>query len=119
MQRELKKKSAGLRYRTRIDYRFDVMKKNDDPKKLAMEKARAKDLRNSQWWKNRIAEGKCYYCDKKFHPSELTMDHALPLSRGGKSVRSNVIPSCKDCNSKKKNLLPSEIILGSLFPDKE
>jgi 5-methylcytosine-specific restriction enzyme A len=38
----------------------------------------------------------------------LTMDHIVPLGRGGTSVRGNVVPSCKDCNTRKKSLLPVE-----------
>lgn len=36
------------------------------------------------------------------------MDHLVPVVRGGRSVQSNVVPACKECNSKKKYLLPME-----------
>ena len=36
------------------------------------------------------------------------MDHVVPLSRGGLTVKSNVVPCCKDCNSRKQSLLPIE-----------
>jgi 5-methylcytosine-specific restriction endonuclease McrA len=36
------------------------------------------------------------------------MDHVVPLARGGKSVKGNVVPCCKECNSEKKYLLPLE-----------
>ncbi len=36
------------------------------------------------------------------------MDHVVPLVRGGRSTKGNVVPCCKDCNSKKKYLLPVE-----------
>jgi len=36
------------------------------------------------------------------------MDHLVPLGRGGNSVRGNVVPACKDCNSAKQSLLPWE-----------
>jgi 5-methylcytosine-specific restriction endonuclease McrA len=36
------------------------------------------------------------------------MDHLVPLSRGGKASRNNVVPACKECNSRKKYLLPIE-----------
>jgi 5-methylcytosine-specific restriction endonuclease McrA len=36
------------------------------------------------------------------------MDHLVPIVRGGKSVAGNVVPACKDCNTKKKFLLPTE-----------
>ncbi|MBN1499635.1 MAG: HNH endonuclease [Spirochaetes bacterium] len=75
---------------------------------FAVEKQKARDLRNSSWWKKKISEGKCYYCGKNFHPSELTMDHKIPLARGGKSERINLVAACKECNNKKKYLLPVE-----------
>lgn len=43
-----------------------------------------------------------------FPPRELTMDHLVPVARGGMSVKSNVVPCCKDCNTKKRQLLPLE-----------
>jgi 5-methylcytosine-specific restriction protein A len=36
------------------------------------------------------------------------MDHVVPLARGGRSTKGNLVPACKDCNNKKKNLLPME-----------
>jgi 5-methylcytosine-specific restriction endonuclease McrA len=36
------------------------------------------------------------------------MDHVVPLIRGGRSRRGNVVPACKECNNKKKSLLPVE-----------
>ena len=79
-----------------------------DEKAIRKEKSKARDLRHSQWWKRRCDKGVCYYCNEKVKPSELTMDHVVPLSRGGKSTKGNLVPSCKNCNSKKKTLLPLE-----------
>jgi len=36
------------------------------------------------------------------------MDHVVPVVRGGKSSRGNLVPACKECNSRKKYLLPVE-----------
>lgn len=72
------------------------------------ERRRARELRHSQWWKRQLARGRCYYCGKSFSPRSLTMDHIVPLSRGGKSKKGNVVPACKDCNNKKKYMLPIE-----------
>lgn len=36
------------------------------------------------------------------------MDHRVPLVRGGRSVRSNLVPACRGCNAAKKYLLPVE-----------
>jgi 5-methylcytosine-specific restriction endonuclease McrA len=75
---------------------------------LRREKDKARDIRRSAWWKNRVARGLCHYCGKKFPPAELTMDHLVPIIRGGKSTRGNVVPACKECNSRKGYLLPLE-----------
>ncbi|MEW6676194.1 MAG: HNH endonuclease [Nitrospirota bacterium] len=75
---------------------------------MKRERARARELRKSQWWKRKCAEGTCYFCKKKTNPKELTMDHIVPLIRGGKSTKGNVVPVCKECNNRKKHLLPLE-----------
>lgn len=75
---------------------------------LRREKQKARDLRASQWWKRRCAKGICYYCGRGFSPKLLTMDHIVPLSRGGKSTKGNVAPCCKECNTAKKTMLPME-----------
>ena len=75
---------------------------------VAREKEKARELRASQWWKRRLAEGICHYCQQQFKPSELTMDHVVPVIRGGKSTKGNVVPCCKECNNKKRHMLPME-----------
>jgi 5-methylcytosine-specific restriction endonuclease McrA len=72
------------------------------------ERRKARQLRQSQWWKRQLARCRCYYCGKSFPSHRLTMDHIVPLARGGKSKKGNVVPACKDCNNKKKYLLPIE-----------
>jgi 5-methylcytosine-specific restriction endonuclease McrA len=75
---------------------------------IRREKARARELRQSGWWKRRIAGGRCHYCGREVGARRLTLDHVVPLIRGGTSVRGNVVPACKDCNSAKQSLLPWE-----------
>ena len=60
------------------------IKKDKAHVKREREKARA--LRKSTWWKQALSKGSCYYCGKTFDPTELTMDHILPVVRGGKSI---------------------------------
>jgi 5-methylcytosine-specific restriction endonuclease McrA len=36
------------------------------------------------------------------------MDHIVPLGRGGRSTRGNVVPACKACNTRKQSSLPVE-----------
>jgi len=75
---------------------------------MKKERDKARKLRSSQWWKRKRDSGICYYCNHIFLPKELTMDHIIPLGRGGKSEKFNLVPCCKECNTKKKQLLPSE-----------
>jgi len=79
-----------------------------DPDVLKRERAKARELRASGWWKRRIASGACYYCRTTVGVRALTMDHLVPLGRGGRSVRGNLVPACKACNDRKKALLPIE-----------
>lgn len=75
---------------------------------IKKEKRKARELRKTQWWKRKRSEGKCYYCGRKAASSELTMDHIVPIIRGGKTVKNNVVTACKECNNKKRYLLPIE-----------
>jgi len=82
---------------------FDI-----DDEATRRERNRARELRDSQWWKRRLAKGVCGYCGRPTPPRELTMDHIVPVARGGRSTKGNVVPACKDCNTAKKQLLPME-----------
>lgn len=46
------------------------------------------------------ANGHCAYCGKE---SKLTLDHIIPLSKGGTHSKNNVVPACYHCNSSKGN----------------
>ncbi|MBN1228011.1 MAG: HNH endonuclease [Deltaproteobacteria bacterium] len=79
-----------------------------DKGEIERQKQKARKLRQSAWWKRKISDGRCYYCGRIFDKAELTMDHIVPLVRGGKSTKGNIVPACKECNNKKKYLLPME-----------
>lgn len=83
---------------------FDGM----DEAEIRRERAKAREMRKSRWWQQKTASGRCYYCHRIVPFQELTMDHLVPLTRGGRSTRNNLVPSCKDCNNMKKNMLPLE-----------
>ena len=83
------------------------------PEHIKKERAKARDLRKSQWWKRKLNEGLCYYCENSFAPSELTMDHKVPLARGGFSTKANLVTACKTCNSDKQNALAVDWKPGS------
>ncbi len=84
---------------------FLIQVSGEDIKK---EREKAKALRKTRWWKQRIARGLCYYCRRRFPPGELSMDHIVPVIRGGKTTKGNVAAVCRECNTKKKYLLPME-----------
>jgi 5-methylcytosine-specific restriction endonuclease McrA len=50
----------------------------------------------------------CMYCGKTFRLADLTIDHIVPQSKGGKSNWHNCVASCFYCNNKKKNRTPEE-----------
>lgn len=75
---------------------------------IAKERAKAKELKKTAWWKKKRSDGICYYCRQKFPVEELTMDHLVPLAKGGKSIKANLVPACKKCNFEKKNKLAFE-----------
>ncbi len=75
---------------------------------IRREREKARRLRSSQWWKRRCSLGICHYCGKKISPRFLTMDHIVPIVRGGKSTKGNVVPACKECNARKKHSLLME-----------
>ncbi len=75
---------------------------------IRRERSKARELRASQWWKRKRALGICHHCGGKVAPAELTMDHLVPIIRGGKSIKGNVVPSCKKCNSERTYRLPFE-----------
>lgn len=50
----------------------------------------------------------CQYCLKKPGNNELTLDHIVPRSRGGRTTWENVVCACVDCNAFKANRTPTE-----------
>ncbi len=78
------------------------------------EKEKSRQLRNGIWWKQVLGKGVCYHCEEKFNSKDLTMDHLIPISRGGKSDKKNCVPSCKACNTKKGSKTRAELALEQL-----
>jgi 5-methylcytosine-specific restriction endonuclease McrA len=55
----------------------------------------------------------CQYCGHHFKTQELTFDHVIPRSRGGRTIWSNIVTACHDCNVRKGDRLPTEV---RMFP---
>jgi 5-methylcytosine-specific restriction endonuclease McrA len=52
----------------------------------------------------------CQYCGSR---DDLTFDHVIPRSKGGRTTWENVVAACAPCNLRKANRLPREI---RMFP---
>jgi 5-methylcytosine-specific restriction endonuclease McrA len=50
----------------------------------------------------------CQYCGDQPPRKELTVDHVLPRSRGGRTTWDNVVAACQRCNGRKGNRTPEE-----------
>ncbi|HMV46924.1 MAG TPA: HNH endonuclease [Blastocatellia bacterium] len=51
---------------------------------------------------------RCQYCGKRGTAFELTLDHILPRSRGGRTVAENLVAACQACNNRKGDRTPEE-----------
>ena len=85
-----------------------------DPAYVKREREKARQLRATPWWKAQLQRGVCHYCGQNVGAANLTMDHVVPVARGGKSTRGNCVPCCKECNNKKKAFTHAEQILKDL-----
>lgn len=90
-----------------------------DPARLKKEREKAKKLKDTQWWRTLLNQGVCHYCENRFEPKQLTMDHIVPLARGGSSTQGNIVPSCRDCNRDKKLDTPVDTLFDQLEREKQ
>lgn len=61
---------------------------------------------------------RCFYCGKRLKFRQTTLDHFLPLSKGGKDEVFNLVTCCKKCNKIKSNIIYKdykEIIIKLFF----
>jgi 5-methylcytosine-specific restriction endonuclease McrA len=89
-----------------------------DPKRVKKEREKAQKLKKSNWWRQILAKGLCHYCGQKFAAGDLTMDHVVPIARGGTSTAGNVVPSCRPCNQGKKLETPAEALLRQIAAER-
>jgi len=54
--------------------------------------------RDKQW---QIQKGRCYYCKVSLRGRKTNVEHVVAQSRGGLTVRKNLVLSCPDCNKRK------------------
>ena len=70
---------------------------------IKSQRERARKLKKTRWWKQKLEAGVCYHCGRHFLKTHLSMDHLIPLARGGHSDKNNIVLSCKACNSQKQH----------------
>lgn len=61
----------------------------------------------------------CQYCAEKLPREELTIDHIVPRSRGGKSTWTNVVLACVSCNTLKGNMILDKCDMELIHEPKE
>jgi 5-methylcytosine-specific restriction endonuclease McrA len=82
---------------------------------ISMQRQKTRELRASRWWQNKIAnQPHCHYCNMPLKKNEVTMDHIVPIIRGGQTTKSNIVISCRPCNQLKANLTPAEVQLNTM-----
>ncbi|MBX2824970.1 MAG: HNH endonuclease [Gammaproteobacteria bacterium] len=50
----------------------------------------------------------CLYCGSSFPARELSRDHVIPTSKGGKDRWTNCVTACRRCNNRKANKSPEQ-----------
>jgi 5-methylcytosine-specific restriction endonuclease McrA len=58
----------------------------------------------------------CQYCLQRLSTAELSLDHVMPRSRGGKTTWDNVVSACRRCNVRKGSRTPAEANMGLRRP---
>jgi 5-methylcytosine-specific restriction endonuclease McrA len=53
-------------------------------------------------------KNQCLYCGKKLASEELTYDHVIPRSMGGRTEWTNIVTCCMECNRHKGGKTPQE-----------
>lgn len=83
----------------------EILQQKRARRRAAKQNSPINDLTREQWNEIKGAYGfRCVYCGRKMQ--RLTMDHIVPLSKGGAHTASNVVPACASCNASKGNRAP-------------
>ncbi|OGA05505.1 MAG: hypothetical protein A3H35_13615 [Betaproteobacteria bacterium RIFCSPLOWO2_02_FULL_62_17] len=57
----------------------------------------------------------CAYCGAGFGRRDLSCDHVLPVSKGGRHVWTNIVTACRGCNSQKADRTPEQARMPLLY----
>lgn len=76
-----------------------VYSRNKHAKRKVAINATAEKITPKDWYGIvAMYQGCCYYCGTK---TKMTMEHMIPLSKGGSHSKDNIVPACMPCNRKK------------------
>ena len=88
-------------HRRRIQKHFKDLRVEQESRRREMINSMVSDLTEEEWNKTlRLFDGRCAYCGS---PENITRDHIVPVSKGGGYTKTNIVPCCGSCNSKKHN----------------
>ncbi len=90
-----------------------------DPARIKRERDKARELKKTRWWLDQVNRGLCHHCGQKFKARDLTMDHLIPLARGGTSAKGNIVCSCRPCNQAKKLETPVDALFEQLEAERK
>ena len=100
-----KRKESQQRYLEKYPERVKVTKNNN----LSKRRAAPGTVTAKQWKQIVLFYGRaCALCRVSESEVPLTVDHFIPISKGGINDWTNVWPLCLSCNSKKHNKIPAE-----------
>ncbi len=57
----------------------------------------------------------CAYCGRRFMSRDLSRDHVVPVSRGGRDAWTNTVTACRACNTRKGNRTPDQAKMMLLY----
>lgn len=98
-ERQSQRKTANTRYK-RTD-KGKALKQRQYAMRKGAILATDNRLTTAEWLEIVTAhKGLCHYCRME---RKLTLDHVIPLSKGGRHTKENVVPACGPCNSKKRD----------------
>jgi 5-methylcytosine-specific restriction endonuclease McrA len=103
--RSQEKKRYLKHRRKRIDFQIEYQRKNPEKVAIVQAKRRAWKMNSPgsfslEEWKNlcELYGNRCLACHEE---KLLTIDHVIPLSRGGTNTIDNIQPLCRSCNCQK------------------
>jgi 5-methylcytosine-specific restriction endonuclease McrA len=106
------KNPVPFRVRERERYRKHRLARIVSQRNIQARRAGAKGQITPEQWRRLLRRHHflCFYCGEKLVPANRTLDHKIPLSRGGANTIDNVVPACRPCNQRKMRLTAREFL---------